>query len=152
MIPLAGMLIVGSFSLLFDRSEHLPSTPSQPRISSAVYSHSCDCVWASTVFGDLALGKTAGLQFRRMHVQKNVDGTQWQGSEQASVASDAFVAKPTCACCLDDFHPSSQVAVLPCGHIFHEDCIAHWSLASAHSANPCPTCRKSFECSAEVEI
>ena len=27
----------------------------------------------------------------------------------------------TCLCCLEDFQPSSQVAVLPCGHIFDED-------------------------------
>ena len=27
----------------------------------------------------------------------------------------------TCLCCLEDFQPTSRVAVLPCGHVFDEE-------------------------------
>ncbi|CAE7472983.1 unnamed protein product [Symbiodinium natans] len=52
----------------------------------------------------------------------------------------------TCLCCLDDFQPASHVALLPCGHVFHEECIASWSVSSAsESARSCPACRTKFD-------
>ena len=143
-IPLACMLMVGAISLLFDRSEPQQYAIRPPEISSRC----CDCVWASIAFRDLSFGNEGSndLQFRRVIVQKSTSGAKWQQSEPASIAGEVFSNKPTCACCLEDFQPLNQVAVLPCGHIFHEECIAHWSIASSKSANSCPTCRKSFEC------
>lgn len=46
----------------------------------------------------------------------------------------------TCACCLDDFTNSDLVALLPCGHVFHEDCVMRWFVTQA-SAGVCPMCR-----------
>ncbi|CAE7668597.1 rnf149 [Symbiodinium necroappetens] len=46
----------------------------------------------------------------------------------------------TCACCLDDFANSDLVALLPCGHVFHEVCIMRWFVTQA-SAGVCPMCR-----------
>lgn len=47
-----------------------------------------------------------------------------------------------CIICLDDFQPESSVRVLPCGHIFHAECIDEWLLAKHHFS--CPLCGKSY--------
>ena len=147
-IPLACMLMVGAISLLFDRPHsHLVAE----RRAAIVDKKSCDCIWASNVFEELEFGivDSHSLRFRSFHVKTGTDGAEWQQTGPAPVKSDACLFKPTCACCLDDFQPRSQVAILPCGHVFHEDCIARWSLATSKSANSCPTCRTSFECLAD---
>ena len=47
--------------------------------------------------------------------------------------------QPTCAICLDDFVPSSTtVKELPCGHIYHPECIDE--LLGVHSCF-CPVCK-----------
>lgn len=43
-----------------------------------------------------------------------------------------------CAVCLDAFRRRSRVARLPCGHHFHDHCIAEW-LRKDHR---CPLCRR----------
>ena len=35
-------------------------------------------------------------------------------------AAAQAVPQKTCLCCLDDFLPTSEVAILPCGHVYHE--------------------------------
>lgn len=50
-------------------------------------------------------------------------------------------AQPTCAICLDDFVPQfSQVRELPCGHIFHSECIDGFLVQNSCL---CPLCKKS---------
>ena len=55
-------------------------------------------------------------------------------------AKPRMALQPTCACCLDDFSANDLVALLPCGHIFHEECVMKWFLTQA-SAAACPMCR-----------
>mmetsp|Transcript_30119 Transcript_30119/g.67746 ORF Transcript_30119/g.67746 Transcript_30119/m.67746 type:complete len:197 (-) Transcript_30119:20-610(-) len=50
----------------------------------------------------------------------------------------------TCSCCLDVFAQTCQVAVLPCGHVYHQACIASWSMGRSQNAGACPTCRGNF--------
>lgn len=46
-----------------------------------------------------------------------------------------------CAICLDDFIPaSSTVRELPCGHIYHPECI---DISLTQSSSLCPLCKKS---------
>ena len=146
-IPLAFMLLVGALSLLFDRPQNEDAN-TQEASGVSPQRCSCDCVWASGCFADVEFGdvdSTTPLEFHHIHVEKGIGGAEWQQAGPVSVKSDLCVIKPTCACCLDDFQAASIIAVLPCGHVFHEDCIAHWSLAASKSANSCPTCRTSFE-------
>ncbi|XP_075700506.1 uncharacterized protein LOC142664933 [Rhinoderma darwinii] len=43
----------------------------------------------------------------------------------------------SCTICLEDYEIGEQVTVLPCSHLFHLPCIAHWI-----PTNPrCPLCR-----------
>mmetsp|Transcript_41045 Transcript_41045/g.76338 ORF Transcript_41045/g.76338 Transcript_41045/m.76338 type:complete len:193 (-) Transcript_41045:38-616(-) len=51
------------------------------------------------------------------------------------------VENESCVCCLAPFVEDCQVAILPCGHIFHERCIAAWSLCEA---NTCPACKRNY--------
>lgn len=43
-----------------------------------------------------------------------------------------------CAICLDEFQPQEKIRVLPCNHLFHQDCLVPW-LTQRHSN--CPLCK-----------
>ncbi|KAL5339086.1 hypothetical protein BJX70DRAFT_364955 [Aspergillus crustosus] len=50
-------------------------------------------------------------------------------------------SQTTCAICLDDFVPaSSAVRELPCGHIYHPECI---DVSLTQTSSLCPLCKKS---------
>ncbi len=44
-----------------------------------------------------------------------------------------------CTICFTDFEPGEELKQLPCGHMFHEDCIKPWLTNNNKS---CPTCRE----------
>jgi hypothetical protein len=44
----------------------------------------------------------------------------------------------TCTVCHSDFSQGETVAVLPCNHLYHENCIRNWGIYRA----TCPLCRK----------
>ena len=49
-------------------------------------------------------------------------------------------AQPTCAICLDNFEPGiTEIRELPCGHIFHPDCI---DIFLGNNSSLCPLCKK----------
>ena len=111
---------------------------SQPQRTESAQGERC-LVWASCAFQDLA---EAVSTFCKVYIgldRKFVDGGLTSMLPACKVAQDK-----TCACCLEDFVPSSEVAVLPCGHIYHRECIMIWSLS--HTAGgACPICRTRFE-------
>lgn len=49
--------------------------------------------------------------------------------------------KAECAVCKDEFSEGENVANLPCGHLYHKDCIVPW----LEQHNTCPTCRYELE-------
>jgi hypothetical protein len=44
---------------------------------------------------------------------------------------------PTCSICLMDINDGQNTILLPCGHMFHSDCVTKW--LEIH--NTCPLCR-----------
>jgi len=48
------------------------------------------------------------------------------------------VEMPACSVCMSDFEIGVKGIFLPCGHIFHPDCIKPW----LKDHNTCPVCRK----------
>lgn len=44
---------------------------------------------------------------------------------------------PECSVCLDDLSIGTTALRIPCGHLFHEDCVKEWLKKS----NECPVCR-----------
>ncbi|CAE7464847.1 XERICO [Symbiodinium sp. CCMP2592] len=101
-------------------------------------------VWAS---GKITSPEPRMLEFHRILV--NGTEVNWskvgQPEHKQAVPRTQADTQP-CACCLDDFHADSQVAFLPCGHMFHEPCIARWSVSgSVGTGNTtCPVCRTPF--------
>jgi hypothetical protein len=50
-------------------------------------------------------------------------------------------AQPTCAICLDNFEAGiSEIREIPCGHIFHPECI---DIFLGNNSSLCPLCKKS---------
>jgi hypothetical protein len=47
----------------------------------------------------------------------------------------------TCSICLEDFGKREKVRLLPCGHLFHSQCVSPWlTKRSSH----CPLCKENF--------
>ena len=98
-------------------------------------------VWASTTLPRI---NTSHRDFHLVQFERS--GLNRELSKQVlcpvSVprARGLWHGEPTCVCCLDDFTPKDTLAVLPCGHVFHEECVMKWFLADA-SAGACPMCR-----------
>ncbi|CAE7763596.1 rnf149, partial [Symbiodinium microadriaticum] len=95
-----------------------------------------DHLWASVRFGDL---EKATPDFRLQRIRQGCSHAAKR--EKASVLPTSVKGQETCLCCLDDFEDSHAVALLPCGHVFHEACISEWFL-SARSTGACPICRQ----------
>ncbi|CAE6935464.1 Iru [Symbiodinium sp. CCMP2592] len=53
-----------------------------------------------------------------------------------NAAASEMILQDQCIICLGNFEPDCTVLQLPCGHVFHEDCIADWFLDAKH--DPCP--------------
>ena len=98
-------------------------------------------IWASCAFDMLHMPQHS-LEFRNIQMRRGQAAAEWTRSPPLSmVAQVQALPQKTCLCCLDDFLPSSQVAILPCGHVYHEDCVASWSFSTAAAAGSCPSCR-----------
>ena len=50
---------------------------------------------------------------------------------------DGKVEVPNCCICLDEISMGEKTVLLPCGHMFHSDCIITWLKKN----NTCPMCR-----------
>ena len=97
-------------------------------------------IWASCTFDTI---RHRDLEFAHVCVKQGRAASQWARSSPASALPGIDVLSDgTCLCCLEDFEPRSKVAVLPCGHVYHEECIAQWSVSFAMvAAASCPSCR-----------
>ncbi|GAB2275015.1 hypothetical protein Dimus_009783 [Dionaea muscipula] len=51
---------------------------------------------------------------------------------------DHHEAQQDCCVCLAQFEPESEINHLPCGHVFHKDCLEKWV---DHWNITCPLCR-----------
>lgn len=49
-----------------------------------------------------------------------------------------FLESHQCVICLDEYAPLTMLCGLPCGHVFHENCIISWLNREKHF---CPMCR-----------
>mmetsp|Transcript_54142 Transcript_54142/g.127245 ORF Transcript_54142/g.127245 Transcript_54142/m.127245 type:complete len:204 (-) Transcript_54142:101-712(-) len=135
-IPLGCTVMVGTIAMVFDRQPAQQVEPARIRERK--------CIWASQTFEGIGADHDHP-ELQCVCVKAVEDSAEWVVSKRPSKsrASCAHSAK-TCTCCLEDFVPDSHVAILPCGHVFHEECIATWSLSLSASSCLCPTCRTSY--------
>ncbi|CAE6933406.1 unnamed protein product [Symbiodinium sp. CCMP2592] len=68
-----------------------------------------------------------------------------EGNPISEMPVTKVLQSKTCVCCLTDFRPSSQVAVLRCGHVFHRDCILLRVRSVSTTTRSCPICPSSSE-------
>ncbi|KAF0900870.1 hypothetical protein E2562_035791 [Oryza meyeriana var. granulata] len=75
----------------------------------------------------------------------------YQGGENAPAPAASIAALPTvevsepaaaCAICKDDLPLAAAARRLPCGHLYHSDCIVQW----LEMRNSCPVCRSRLPC------
>ena len=52
-------------------------------------------------------------------------------------SEDAQLETPTCAVCTEQMKLGQKGMFMPCGHIYHPDCLKPWFERS----NKCPMCR-----------
>lgn len=61
----------------------------------------------------------------------------------ADTTASSFVG---CEICIESFldDPEKNICAIPCGHVFHESCLARWfqSQCESHLRMNCPKCRK----------
>ena len=50
---------------------------------------------------------------------------------------DGKIELPSCTVCQEEFALGNKGMLLPCGHIFHKECLTPWLT----SHNTCPVCR-----------
>eukprot|EP00439_Symbiodinium_sp_Y106_P041221 s743_g5.t1 len=113
--------------------------PPRPRQMQAQHSW---MVWAPTVYGKLE-ATSDRLNFRCYNTSGLNQIRHFDYALEVEAQSLA-VSTQTCICCLEDFEESCEVAVLPCGHVFHQECIASWAISSSRNRGSCPTCRENF--------
>jgi len=99
------------------------------------------CVMAACEFGMLPAASLVFHQVALGRGGQNEGKMSWGAAVTHQIKVDA-AAQQTCLCCLEDFTSDSKVALLLCGHVFHEECIARWFLSSQERAGSCPTCRR----------
>ena len=51
---------------------------------------------------------------------------------------------PKCSVCWNIFGEGTVAVVLPCGHMFHEECVLQWAKNHRVYECPCPQCRCPF--------
>mmetsp|Transcript_16362 Transcript_16362/g.33926 ORF Transcript_16362/g.33926 Transcript_16362/m.33926 type:complete len:236 (+) Transcript_16362:27-734(+) len=98
------------------------------------------CVWAPCRFDQ----RQRSPEFYSFEVKAG-DPISWTPSAPTPLVAPTLVGDlQTCLCCLEDFEETAEVAILPCGHIFHQECVAAWSVCQVSSNCRCPTCSRSF--------
>ena len=136
-IVMLGAFWTGVVRCLDSREEGRSRRPSRARMQLPKERH---LVWSSCVFQDLA---EVVSTFCKVYI--GPDRSCVEGDTSSVMPARKVAQDKTCVCCLEDFAPSSEVAVLLCGHVYHRECIMIWSFSNSTSAGACPICRSSFE-------
>ncbi|OLQ00071.1 RING finger protein 24 [Symbiodinium microadriaticum] len=108
--------------------------------------HVQEHIWASIQVGGL-MQEGVQPKFHRIQTRtsQSAKGAQSVTTvlEEVDVLWQSPGVQQTCVCCLEDFRPEDQVSLLPCGHLFHQSCLADWH-SLKRSAHACPICRDSW--------
>lgn len=97
--------------------------------------------------GDYAWG-SGGLDAVISQLLNNLDSSgpppmakhDIQNLPSVGVSRDQVEKNLQCSVCMEDFKLEEQVKQVPCGHLYHRDCIVPW--LEMHGS--CPICRKLF--------
>ena len=59
------------------------------------------------------------------------------GGVRASTSKSKALEPPTCTVCVEQIPIGKKGMFMPCGHIYHPDCLKPW----LETNNTCPVCR-----------
>jgi len=63
-------------------------------------------------------------------------------SEELKIMEMKKMCNSTCSICIDDFEKDEMLRVLPCGHMYHTECILPWLTTRAPN---CPMCKDNID-------
>jgi len=81
---------------------------------------------------------------------KTVDEPEGKGKKKGaygSLVQDEDGEEPTCTICLCEYEDGETLVRLPCGHVYHDECIKSWT--DGHSK--CPLCNIDLESITDTE-
>lgn len=107
-------------------------------------------VWASMPFRATQTGAVPStFQTYAVHAHGHFE---CRGPAVIKNAPEVLVKETaSCTCCLSEFDGADIVAMLPCGHVFCEPCIAAWASSCSNQSSKCPLCRLTFDVSVESQ-
>ena len=59
------------------------------------------------------------------------------GKKHCKKGDDGKLEQPTCPVCVSEIELGESAMFMPCGHIFHPECLKPWLI----DHNTCPVCR-----------
>ena len=71
------------------------------------------------------------------NVNKGLTKTQFRKLPEIRYDKDKYSENYQCIICMEEFKQKEKVKLLPCGHIFHNNCIKEWLLKQ----KSCPFCK-----------
>lgn len=123
-----------------DRDSSRVRSPTRESLPNQASQGSRRFIWASCTYRQLGADVSA---FHTVYSSRSCKLAV--GSPVCILPAVPVVRSSTCVCCLEDFRPGSEMAVLKCGHAFHRRCIESWVLSGSSAAAACPVCRESLE-------
>ncbi|NXJ71382.1 RN215 protein, partial [Rostratula benghalensis] len=74
----------------------------------------------------------------KQHIQRRLSALKTRRYHPGKPLQSRACEIDSCAVCLDQFHRSQWLRVLPCSHEFHRDCVDPWLLLQ----QTCPLCKR----------
>ena len=71
------------------------------------------------------------------HVNKGLSKSQFEKLPNVKYDKNKYSENYLCIICMEEFQKNEKVKLLPCGHIFHDNCIKQWLLKQ----KTCPFCK-----------
>jgi len=110
-------------------------------------------IWQRLLFAEVS-NQRFREQFSVWKVQSGENGTIVEHVAKHGACSHGVVLgkvrsapmlQKECGCCFSTFSGQDAIALLPCHHIFCEECILAWVTAAANRSQRCPMCRESYK-------
>ncbi|NWR24463.1 RN215 protein, partial [Emberiza fucata] len=87
----------------------------------------------------LTLGSAPQLDLKQ-HIRRRLLALKTRRYHPGKLPRSRACEIDSCAVCLDQFHKSQWLRVLPCSHEFHRDCVDPWLLLQ----QTCPLCKRNI--------
>ncbi|KAJ1643814.1 hypothetical protein J3B02_004204 [Coemansia erecta] len=113
----------------------LPTPPEPVHLTSLTY--------GQPSLGDIALRsfQNAIAANANSNVNANTNAVSTNDDDADDFDAEWSGEDPSCVVCLEEYSVNDVVRVLPCGHVFHNDCICPWLLRPKTKFHECPICK-----------